>query len=98
MVRCNAVHWCECICSGAVTAADQNSTWFLALGVAELPHDQDLDDENAGDAAGVGDNDDGGDDDGCGASGHGDDDDNGGGDNYHHRVDHAGPGDDDIMP
>ena len=34
---------CECICSGAVTAADQNSTWFLALGVAELPHDQDLD-------------------------------------------------------
>ena len=49
----------ECICSGAVTAADQNSTWFLALGVAELPHDQDLDDENAGDAAGVGDNDDG---------------------------------------
>ena len=39
------VQWCECICSGAVTAADQNSTWFLALGVAELPHDQDLDDD-----------------------------------------------------
>ena len=36
----------ECICSGAVTAADQNSTWFLALGVAELPHDEDLDDDD----------------------------------------------------
>ena len=42
------MQWCECICSGAVTAADQNSTWFLALGVAELPHDQDLGDDDDG--------------------------------------------------
>ena len=42
---------CECICSGAVTAADQNSTWFLALGVAELPHDEDLDDDDHDDHA-----------------------------------------------
>ena len=41
----------ECICSGAVTAADQNSTWFLALGVAELPHDEDLDDDDHDDHA-----------------------------------------------
>ena len=75
VVHCGGlpIHF-ECICSGAVTAADQNSTWFLALGVAELPHDQDLDDD---------DDDDGGD-------GGGDDGGDNGGDGYYdHRVGHA---------
>ena len=52
VVHCGGlpIHF-ECICSGAVTAADQNSTWFLALGVAELPHDEDLDDDDHDDHA-----------------------------------------------
>ena len=37
------------ICSGAVTAAEQNSTWFLARGVPELPHHQDIDDDDGDD-------------------------------------------------
>ena len=64
-----------------MTAADQNSTWFLALGVAELPHDQDLgdDDDDGGDGGDDQDHDDGQDLDGDG----------GGDGDYDHCVDHA---------